>query len=1009
MKQARVLTPAPAPAPKRRRAAAPRIEPAAPTAAVTAPFRYLVFTDVHADLARLDRVLMVLDRVNALAREHNAMPVCLGDFWHLRGHWLVRHVDAVLRKLQEWEGGIFIPGNHDQVSLDGQIHGMNIFRTLPGFQVATNEILDVEKRIAFLPWRERPEDQRALFQLEGRPWTGDDPWTIFAHAEVGGAETNGGHRAPGIVQVEDIEKVARACYLGHYHKRQQLGNRSWYIGSPFAQDMGERDWPHGVALVTSERVEPEFIELNGFPKYWRFGWRDEIDHDQIDPDDVVELIAPAADIGTPAYRRIVDALPAADVRPVVEREAADTAAPEFALTLDSAIELYGTERGEDLPIASEENTRALIELGRRILGEIPEARALMPLGTEVRLKRVQTRDFCALRGELDVPVGDWHLALIQAPVATGKTALLDAPGWCLYDTTTPRKAGQQGATLRADGVIHDDASDCLVACTFDVSGREVVITRTKRRGQGSRVTVTGIEHPDGISDGAALVQHVIGLSQPLWRACVGLGQGAVANFATDADKRRKDLLNEAFGLESCPKAQKRAKQLRDKASAEVAALNTDIASKQGALDALVTQDFSAQSGEWEKRRGASVDVLQREASVALAKAQQCETLLAGEEAWQDTKRRHDAHVDAMTKRLTALRPTVRIAELQRQFGSVEAEKALATREVGLATAHYTQLVSSGETATCSACGQLLPVVSREQHIADAERRVRNAQAQVSTLGHRQANIAEELDRLNSGGDAEQKTIEASIAESRTALVQCNEAVSQFARLRANLDAARVQHAEALRRVEAEQAAVNPFEQQSRQVAERIAQLQIALDERTAAVGAAMAELARYEIWVDGFGPKGIPVLVLRTALYDLEVAANRYLNELLAGTVFCQLGMVDDDLTIKYFETMRDGATHEREYEQLSGGQRRCVELAFAPFALSDMIFARRGVRVSLLLIDELTTHMGAEEKIRACGLLDHVARDTVLVVDHDVTVQGHFDTKLTLTPGPSGMSLEPE
>ena len=129
--------------------------------------------------------------------------------------------------------------------------------------------------------------------------------------------------------------------------------------------------------------------------------------------------------------------------------------------------------------------------------------------------------------------------------------------------------------------------------------------------------------------------------------------------------------------------------------------------------------------------------------------------------------------------------------------------------------------------------------------------------------------------------------------------------------------------------------------------------------------------------------------------------------DMLAGTVYCQLSMTGDDLKILYFETCPDGVTRERSYEQLSGGQRRCVELAFAPFALSDMIFARVGVRVSLLLIDELTTHMGADEKLRVCALIERLDRRTVLVADHDVSVQGHFDTKLALSRTDGGMRLE--
>jgi DNA repair exonuclease SbcCD ATPase subunit len=979
------------------------------------PFRHLVFTDLHLDGTTLDRALAVLDRVGELAEEHDAKPVCLGDFWNLRGHWMVRHVEEVAKRVEAWRPSVFIPGNHDQVSLDGQIHGLNIIRFMEQHVVATDGVLDEETRCAYLPWREIPEEQRMLF----RALSDREDWTIFAHAEVGGATTNGGHRAPGIVQIEEIERVSRACYLGHYHKRQKLGEHSWYIGSPYQQNMAERDWPHGVALITSEDTEPEFIELKGFPRYWRLDFNDEWP-EGIGGDDVVELQVAPEVIGTEEFHAAVESIPAVDVRAVALRPPEESKAPDFALTLDAAIEQWATQVFEEEFAGSGDNVLPVDELtvaGREILGEIPEAHAIPPLGAKVVLESIGTRDFCALRGDLYLPLSDdegrYKRALIQAPIRTGKTALLDAPMWCLYGETTPRKAGQAGATLRADAVIHDDAKECQVRCEFRVwngtESQQVWITRTKKRGSGSKVEIEGIEPPDGISDQDVLVRHVVGLSHPLWRACVGLGQGAVANFATDADKRRKDLLNEAFGLEACPKAQKKAKEKRDAAVSTRERLTIVLARVSGERDTLVGQDFAAQSEAWEKRREASVEALQRASGVALAKVEQCTDLLKGEEQWLTTKAQHDAHIATMTAKLAALRPTVRIAELQRQYGAAEAEKSLAVREDNQAREHYRQMTAAGEAAACPACGQALPAGQREQHITDAEARVRTAATQLASFDSRLTNIATELDQLNEGGDAEQAAVQQTIEESRAALTQCSEAVAQFARIRANMEAAQAQQDEANRRADEEQGTKNPFEEQAREVAERIATLQIQVDEHEAAIAAAQADEWRYGVWVDGFGAKGIPVLVLRTALYDLEVAANRYLAELLAGTVYCQLSMEGDDLKILYFETTPDGTVRERQYEQLSGGQRRCVELAFAPFALSDMIFARCGVRVSLLLIDELTTHMGADEKPRACALIDRSDRDAVLVADHDVSVQGYFDTKIALSRATEPAAGQPD
>ncbi len=986
-------------APAKRRARKPK-------AVKAEPWRRLVFGDLHVDAEKLDRCMRVLDSVGELAEAHDATPVCTGDFWNIRGHWMVRHVDAVQQRIEAWRPAIFIPGNHDQVSLDGMVHGLNIFGMLEHHTVATERYIDEATRSAFLPWRELPEAQREMFDLEG------EDWTIFAHATAGGAVTNGGHRAPGIIQVEDIERVSRACYLGHYHKRQKLGEHTWYIGSPFMQSMAERDDPHGVALITSDNPEPEFIELKGFPRYWRLDLHGDWDENEISEDDIVELVAPKDEIGTEDFDEIRRQIPATDVRTVPLKPPVDPKAPEFALTLDAAIEQQAEIMHAEEDMHSGQNVvdlETLVATGREVLGLVPEARAIPPLGVNVVARALRTENFCVLRGTLDIDLSTLKRAFIKAPIRTGKTAMLDAPMWCLYGETTPRKAGSSGSSLRADAVINDDAASCSVEMDFEVDGKPVTIRREKQRGSGSKVTITGIDYPDGISDQDQLVRHVVGYSHPIWRACVSMGQGAVANFATDADKARKLLLNSVFGLEACPGSAKKARQLANEAKLVVGQAVSGVTAAKAAKDALVGQDFAQQEADWEARRTASVTALQAASAAALVSATECTDLLKGEAAWLTTKGQHDAHIVAQTSKLAALRPTVRIAELQRQYGMAEGEKAAADREVTQAAEHYAQMVTAASegAAACPSCGQALPDDQREQHMLAAEQRTRTAQAQQTTAVSRVNNIAVELDALNTGGDQEQKAVEQTIAESRTALEQCGTAISQFVRIRANMEAAQGQQAEADRRVTEEQAAPNPFVAQARQCAEQIAAYQAQEDEHVNAGAAAEANVARYEAWVEGFGPKGIPVLVLRTALFDLESAANRYLSELLAGTVYCQLSMEGDDLKIKYFETTPDGVVRERVYEQLSGGQRRCVEMSFAPFALSDMIFARCGVHVSLLMIDELTTHLGPDEKPRVCALLERLDRETILVVDHDIEVRGHFDQQLALVRGPNSSSLE--
>jgi len=969
------------------------------------PWRAIVFGDLHVNNATLDTCCEVLRRVGKLAREHSAEIICTGDFWDLRGTLNVRQVDAVLLAIdQHWRGlrATLVPGNHDQVSLDGRVHGMTVFRGLPGITVTDDVLVQSDRRLAFLPWREQPDEQRALLAFLNEAAEKHGPLTVFGHAEIGGARTNGGHKAPGVLHMADLVKM-RAAYFGHYHKRQNLtttdvGADVWYLGSPYQQNMGERDDPHGVALITSVSTVPQFIEFDDFPKYHRLELSGTWDAATVGPRDVVELVAPAADIGGEAWERAIEQLPLG-VRPKAIVATPEQTAPAFALTLDNAIEAYVDENCGDAAQATG-SVESVLAAGRAYLAVVPEARAIPPLGQIVKLREVRINNFCAIAGPLLFPLHEIRFGLLTAPIASGKTALVDAAMWCLYGATTPRKAGQAGATLRADDVVNDNADACSVECVLDVTQgevvREVVVRRDKKRGQGAKIRVTGIDLPEGIGDQQSLIEHVVGLPHALWRACVSVGQGAVGTFATDADKRRKELLSEAFGLNACASAAKVAKSSRDKAAAAHLAHEHSLVDSRARKSALESQDFTAQTAEWELRKAATLDTLHKAGTGYAAKVEECTKLLDGEQQWLDAKVRCEAHLDTLTKQLSAVRPTARIANLQRQYGGIEAERATATRDLTRAQEAYQKILAAG-AATCGECGQPLPEQQREQHMHAAEVAVRNAQQQVANHTHQLTNTAEELDRLNTAGSADQQATEAAIVEARAAHTKCGDALSQFTRIRANLDGVQAQLQEARSRYTVENDAQNPFAERARLTAEQVATLDTKISEAEALREQASEAEATAAFWVEGFGAKGIPVLVLRTALYDLESAANKYLGLLLDGTLFCQLAMTDDDLQITYCETTADGLVYERDYEKLSGGQRRCVDLAFMPLAMGDLIYSRLGVRVSLLLIDELTTHLGEQQKARACEILEGLGRDTTLVIDHDTSVQGHFDTKLLL------------
>ncbi|KAL6073890.1 ABC transporter AbcH.3 [Balamuthia mandrillaris] len=381
------------------------------------PRRFLCFSDLHFRAPALSRAVEVLGRVRGLASGWmspgggQAAPnlatagsevVFLGDFFHHRNVVMVPHIDILMREFQLWyEQGVravFIPGNHDQVSLDGKVHALSLLSAFPNIRVATEPLLDREDRVAFLPWREEAESQTRLFKMlrEEQEKCDQRPWTIFAHAEVGGSVSNGGHLVKGRVNRTDIEAVSRACYLGHFHKRQQIGDRIWYLGSPFQQNFGEAGQPKGVAVISLDRVEPQFVDWDDMPRHHIInytpddlqGFSSRASH--VRSDDYVKVLVSSAHVGSSQLAEWLSGLSGAHVQLAVDPtlpEVAETAVeiPRGAMTeqlsgslLNDILHRYvakHTTSGRD------EERREILRHGLELLSLVPDSqRQIVPLG-----------------------------------------------------------------------------------------------------------------------------------------------------------------------------------------------------------------------------------------------------------------------------------------------------------------------------------------------------------------------------------------------------------------------------------------------------------------------------------------------------------------------------------------------------------------------------------------------------------------------------------------------------
>ncbi len=141
-----------------------------------------------------------------------------------------------------------------------------------------------------------------------------------------------------------------------------------------------------------------------------------------------------------------------------------------------------------------------------------------------------------------------------------------------------------------------------------------------------------------------------------------------------------------------------------------------------------------------------------------------------------------------------------------------------------------------------------------------------------------------------------------------------------------------------------------------------------------------------------FSSSGIPTLVINTILDDLQVEANSFLSSLKPGL---ELQFTEGlDLFFRVH-----GA--EREYEQLSGGQKMLFAFALK-LGLSVIIQRRLGVDVKLLLLDEVDQSLDDACKDTYADVVKKLQDNfKVLVVTHDNRLKEKFSNAIVVEGDP--------
>jgi DNA repair exonuclease SbcCD nuclease subunit len=215
-----------------------------------------------------------LDALEAVVRGAEGLDALVfgGDLFHKRRILDVRAFNEVFDRLAiNKVSAYLLRGNHDQATRDGKVHSLHSLKKVASI-IDRPKLVELDDGIwiNFIPWSDNPAETKAALKTK-RP-KGATSYICVGHFGVLGAVTGPTEYVPlEPIQLEDLpDGLYDFGFLGHYHRRQKLKERWWYIGSPLQTSRGERGENKGYLIYDTDNPNkftvkplhlPEFVLL----------------------------------------------------------------------------------------------------------------------------------------------------------------------------------------------------------------------------------------------------------------------------------------------------------------------------------------------------------------------------------------------------------------------------------------------------------------------------------------------------------------------------------------------------------------------------------------------------------------------------------------------------------------------------------------------------------------------------------------------------------------------------
>jgi exonuclease SbcC len=553
-----------------------------------------------------------------------------------------------------------------------------------------------------------------------------------------------------------------------------------------------------------------------------------------------------------------------------------------------------------------------------------------------------------------------------------------------------------------------------------------------------------------------------------------LAQGRADEFTAKPPFQRTQILAAILGLDRWTLYEERAKekirQSREtiqRIEERLAEMERELArrteyetllqraEREAASSAKSLVELEADWAAIEQRRTARVE-LERHAEEAARREQAAERELKEARAELDAL---GARADAAAAEKEAADLRARRAALAARQPELERNQAQIRELTGMAgrlrgendtlapqTEPIKKRLETLETSTapeCPTCGQPLTPAHRKRVMEELQREIDSRREKFKTNAARLKDLAAEIDALQKDISALQAALQALPALERK-LAEADAALTAASDAREKIPAAQERASRWLKTLGEENAARKKIGDQlgeagagladaekvrdhldrarldkrladervggARQTLAALAEIDRQRGERRAEVEAARRGLSVFEELREAFGKRGVPTMVIETAVPEVEREANRLLGEMSGGRMRLRMETQRETKTGDARDTLEIKISDElgtRAYEMYSGGEAFRINFAIR-IALSKLLARRAGARLRALFIDEGFGTQDAAGRERLISAIQSVQNDfdRILVITHLDELRDAFPARIEVTKTPGGSQV---